>query len=77
MTPLKDTDIRKGFWLEALLWALVVPFMLMFGFRNPTFLLIIGIFIIMLQNMKDRKVSKIGLFIVSFAVFFAIVEIMA
>lgn len=75
MQPLKESDIRKGFWLEALLWALYVPLLMVFGFNQMTFLWLIGIVIIMLQNLKDRTVSKVGLFFIFAVIVFIIIEI--
>ena len=75
MQPLKETDIRKGFWLEALLWVLSLPLFMVFGFNHTTFLWFIGIIIIMLQNMKDRTVSKVGLLFIFSVILFVIIEI--
>lgn len=69
-----ETSIRKGFWIEAVLWGISVVLGLVFGITHITLLFVFGIILIMLQNMKNGKLSKAGIFTISISLLLAIIQ---
>ena len=69
-----ETSIRKGFWIEAVLWGISVVLGLVFGITHITLLFVFGIILIMLQNMKNGKLSKAGIFTNSISLLLAIIQ---
>lgn len=69
-----ETSIRKGFWIEAVLWGISVILGLVFGITHITLLFVFGIILIMLQNMKNGKLSKAGIFAISISLLLAIIQ---
>lgn len=69
-----ETSIRKGFWIEAVLWGISVILGLVFGITHITLLFVFGIILIMLQNMKNGKLSKAGIFTISISLLLAIIQ---
>lgn len=69
-----ETSIRKGFWIEAVLWGISVVLGLVFGITHITLLFVFGIVLIMLQNMKNGKLSKAGIFTISISLLLAIIQ---
>lgn len=69
-----ETSIRKGFWIEAILWGISVVLGLVFGITHITLLFVFGIILIMLQNMKNGKLSKAGIFTISISLLLAIIQ---
>lgn len=69
-----ETSIRKGFWVEAVLWGISVVLGLVFGITHITLLFVFGIILIMLQNMKNGKLSKAGIFTISISLLLAIIQ---
>lgn len=68
------TSIRKGFWIEAVLWGISVVLGLVFGITHITLLFVFGIILIMLQNMKNGKLSKAGIFTILISLLLAIIQ---
>lgn len=69
-----ETSIRKGFWIEAVLWGISVVLGLVFGITHITLLFVFGIILIMLQNMKNGKLSEAGIFTISISLLLAIIQ---
>lgn len=69
-----ETSIRKGFWIEAILWGISVVLGLVFGITHITLLFVFGIILIMLQNMKNGKLSKAGIFTISISLLLSIIQ---
>ncbi|OBX49252.1 hypothetical protein [Moraxella nonliquefaciens] len=69
-----ETSIRKGFWIEAVLWGISVVLGLVYGITHITLLFVFGIILIMLQNMKNGKLSKAGIFTISISLLLAIIQ---
>ncbi|MBE9579820.1 MULTISPECIES: hypothetical protein [Moraxella] len=69
-----ETSIRKGFWIEALLWGISVVLGLVFGITHIILLFVFGIILIMLQNMKNGKLSKAGVFTILISFFLGIIQ---
>lgn len=70
-----ESEIRKGFWFEVLLWVIALFIGFIFGIGQILYLFLTGIMLIMLQNIKDGRLSKSGIFIIILSLLIITLEI--